>query len=83
MPRTGTHLEDLLRRARCARFHHTGGTAGEDDGARGRVAGERRFAFLEGDDFAIDAGFAHAARDQLRHLRAEIDNKNGGCHDGI
>ncbi len=27
-------------------------------------------------DFAIDAGFAHAARNQLRHLAAEIDDEN-------
>ncbi len=27
-------------------------------------------------DFAIDAGLAHAPRDQLRDLRAEIDDED-------
>ena len=31
-------------------------------------------------DLAIDAGFAHAAGDELRDLAAEIDDENGGCH---
>ena len=27
-------------------------------------------------DLAIDAGLAHPARDQLRHLRAEVDDED-------
>ena len=27
-------------------------------------------------DLAIDAGLAHAARDQLRHLRTEVDDED-------
>ena len=34
-------------------------------------------AFWNGMDLAIDAGLAHAARDQLRHLAAEIDDEDG------
>ena len=37
---------------------------------------ERRFGLLERHDLAIDALLAHAPRDQLRHLRAEIDDQN-------
>src|ERR1700730_19343669 len=37
---------------------------------------ERLFGVLDGRDLAIDARLADAARDQLRHLRSEIDNQN-------
>ncbi len=35
---------------------------------------------VERKDLAIDPGLAHAPRDQLRHLRAEIENKNAVGH---
>ena len=75
-------VEHRLRRARRAGLHHAGGAAGEDDRLR-LVRGERGFGFVERHDLAIDAGFAHAARDELGHLRAEIDDEDGSCHVGI
>ena len=44
--------------------------------ALGFIACEGGFGLLEGHDFRIDALLAHAARDQLRHLTAEIDDQN-------
>ena len=39
---------------------------------------------LEGMDFAIHAGFADAARNQLRDLRSEVDDENGvGAGGGV
>ena len=32
---------------------------------------------IERGDLAIDAGLADAARDQLRHLAAEVDDEDG------
>jgi hypothetical protein len=32
---------------------------------------------LERNDFAVNARFAHAPRDELRHLAAKIDDENG------
>jgi len=75
-------VEHRLRRAGRTLFHHARRTAGEDDGLR-FVRGERAFRFLEWDNLAIDARFAHTACDQLGHLRAEIDHEDGGCHGGI
>ena len=51
------------------------GTAGQDHGL-GRELQKSLFRQLERRDLAIDAGLAHPARDQLRHLRAEIDNEH-------
>ena len=50
-------------------------TAGEDH-RLGRHLAEGRFGLLERHDLAIDPLLAHAPRDQLRHLRAEIDDEN-------
>jgi hypothetical protein len=51
------------------------GTAGQDDAFRPHLA-ERAFGVLERHDLAIDLLLAHAPRDQLRDLRAEIDDEN-------
>ncbi len=75
-------LEHRLRRARRVAFGDAGGAAGEDDGLRRRRL-QRGLGLLEGDDLAIDAGLAHAPRDELGHLRAEIDDEEGSCHGGI
>jgi hypothetical protein len=37
---------------------------------------EHLFGVLDGRDLAIDARLADAPRDQLRHLRSEIDDQN-------
>ncbi len=69
-------LEDFFRRARAARFRRRGRPARQDHRLRlqplKRLGGSR-----EGMDLAIDAGLAHAARDQLRHLRAEVHDEDG------
>ena len=75
-------LEHRLRRARRMRFGDAGRTAGEDDRLR-RARGERCLRLVVGHDLAIDARFAHAPRDELGDLRAEIDDQNGCRHDRI
>jgi hypothetical protein len=56
-------------------FRHAGRATREDDalGAESLDAGE---GGRVGPDLAVDAGFAQAARNQLRHLAAEIEDQN-------
>lgn len=68
-------IEHSLRRARASLCRYRCRAAGENDALR--------LQFLEGFvralkrvDFAIDAGFANTARNQLRHLAAEIDDED-------
>ena len=68
-------IEHRLRRSRRARLMHAGRAAGQDDGAR-RACGKRRFRLVVRHDLRIDARLAHAPRDQLRHLAAEIDDQH-------
>src|SRR5215472_11166930 len=72
-------LKRDLRRARGPQLHHRGRPAGEDDGA-GAEFGDALRVGIEGHDLAIDAGLAHAPRDQLRHLAAEIENQDALAH---
>ena len=71
-------IEDRLRRARRAGLVHRLRSAGEDHGFRLHFL-EGCFRLLERHDFGIDALLAHPARDQLRHLTAEIDDQKS-CH---
>ena len=48
--------------------------------ARGFISRERFGRLLERHDLAIDAVLAHAPRNQLRDLGAEIDNENDVVH---
>jgi hypothetical protein len=68
-------LEDALWGAGGVEFGNGGWAAGEDD-ALGAETLKGLFGLLRGDHLAIDALFADAAGDQLRHLRAEIDDEN-------
>jgi hypothetical protein len=68
MPSTGTPSSKI-----------SGGAAGEDD-RFGLRRGERFRSPVERHDLGIHAALAHAARDQLRHLRAEIDDEDWGGH---
>ena len=68
-------IEDQLRRARRAFLVDGFGPAGEDHRLRLHLP-ERGFRLLERHDLGIDALLAHPARDQLRHLAAEIDDQN-------
>src|SRR5690606_27038623 len=54
---------------------HARGPAGQDDGARGLRADilERRRARM---DLAVDLALAHASRDELRRLRAEVEDED-------
>ena len=80
-------LVDRGRRQRRALLMHGGRTAGQDHGLRlHRLEGF--FGFLERDDLGIDALLAHAPCDELRDLRAEIDDEElvvvGGVrHSGL
>ena len=69
-------IEEVLRRARAVFPHHRRRTARQDD-PLGLQPLERFVGGIERRDLAIDAGLAHAARDQLRHLAAEIDDEDG------
>ena len=68
-------IEDGLRRAGRACLMHRFRTAGEDHRFRLHLL-EGGFRLLERHDLGIDALLAHPARDQLRHLTAEIDDQN-------
>ena len=68
-------VENGLRRLRRARLMHAGRAARQDDGL-GQAGCKRRFGLVEGHDLRIDARLAHAPRDQLGVLRAEIDDQH-------
>ncbi|MND45787.1 hypothetical protein D3C80_366510 [compost metagenome] len=68
-------VKHRLRRARASFRRHGCGAAGEDH-ALGLKLLKRLCGILKRMDFAIDPGFADAARNQLRHLAAEIDDEN-------
>ncbi len=56
---------------------HRGGTAREDE--RGRLAARDLLGGdVERDDLGVDARLTHAACDQLRVLRAEVEDEDGG-----
>ncbi len=69
------HVEDFLRRARRLVQRHRFRTTGKNDAARGEFPDflDRRVIGIQ---LAIHPGLAHAARDQLRVLRAEIENQD-------
>ena len=69
-------IEHYLRRTRRSFLGHPGGRSRQDD-ALGLQPLEGGFSALERGDLAIDPGLAHAARDQLGHLAAEIDDEDG------
>jgi hypothetical protein len=69
-------VEEHLRSARAVLPSDRCGSAGEDDALRPEAL-ERFFSGVEGGDLAIDAGLADAARDELRHLAAEVDDEDG------
>ena len=66
---------DRLGRQRRVLVEHRGGPAGQDHRLRLHVA-EGGLRLLVGHDLAIDLFLAHPPRDQLGHLRAEIDDQN-------
>ena len=68
-------IEQHLRGAWGSFVAHAGGRSGEDD-ALGLHPVERLFGLRERRDLGIDARLAHAARDQLGHLAAEIDDED-------
>ena len=65
--------------ARAQRLVGRGGAAGEDDAA-GREAADESVVHGAGMDLAVDAVLAHAARDQLGVLRAEIEDQDALGH---
>ena len=70
-----TGFEDRLRRTRRALIGHRAGAAGQDH-CLGMQLREGAFGRLERRYFAINAGFTHPARDELGHLRAEVDDQH-------
>ena len=70
---------DRLRRQRGVLVEHGGWPARQDHRLRLHVA-EGGLGLLVGHDLAIDLFLAHPARDQLGHLRAEIDDQDLVVH---
>src|SRR4029077_13599912 len=68
-------LEHRSGRVRCICRGHRLGSAGENHAARTKVT-YLRVAHIPGVDLAVDAELAHAPRDQLRVLGAEIQNED-------
>ncbi len=77
MPSTGTPASKMICGARGLSISVTEAGPPDRITAFGRMPLEGGFRRLEGDDLGIDAGFAHAPRDELRHLAAEIDDEDG------
>ena len=74
--------EHALGGARRIGFGDAGRSAGKNDGT-GRPLLQHGFRHMEGHDLAIDPRLAHAPRDELGHLRAEVDHQNGSGHSWI
>ncbi len=68
-------LEHGRGRRRRARLRYRLGTARQDDAARTKGA-HRLAPHIPRMDLAVDAEFAHATRDQLRVLRAEVEDQD-------
>ena len=68
-------IKHRLRGAGRTFARHRIRTAGEDD-RLGLELQKGLVGLLVGVNFAINAGLAHTPRDQLRHLRAEIDDED-------
>ncbi len=75
-------LEDDVRGAGCATYGHRGRPSRQNDRARREIA-NLVVADRKGVDLAIDTAFAHPARDQLRHLAAEVEDQDAIGHDGL
>ncbi len=76
MPSTGRPRSNSpLGRARRAFARDAVGPAGQDHRLGGEFGQKGRRHPLIGMDFAIDVQLAQAARDQLRHLGAEVDDE--------
>ncbi len=71
--------KNALRCARRVGVDDARRAARKDDRARLQPI-EGFIGMLKGNDFRIDAGFAHAASDKLSNLAAEIDDKDGVRH---
>ena len=78
MPSTGTpRVEDAALAARRARLGHALRSARQDDADRTAaraISAERR---VERQNLGVDGQLAQPARDQLRELRAEIEDDDG------
>src|SRR5690606_18613925 len=75
-----TRSEDGIWSRRRVAFIHAGGAAGEDD-RFGLKPLEPFFGSVVGDDLAVHAGLAHAPRNELCKLGAEIENEDSVFHD--
>ena len=78
MPSTGTpSVHTTSGRAAGALVVHALVAARQDDAPR-RERADERVVHVPGMDLAIDVRLAQAARDQLRHLRAEVEDQDAG-----
>src|SRR5258708_10190489 len=74
-PNRDAEFEYELGRARRTALGDRGGPAGKDDAFR-RKAAQKSVADVVGMQFAVHAGFAHAPRNQLAVLGAEVEDQN-------
>ena len=74
-----TEAEHDVGGARGGALSDRGRPARQDDRARSEIA-DRPLGDGKRVDLAIDPALAHAARDQLRHLAAEIENQDAVGH---
>ena len=70
-------IKDLLRCARRAVSYDAVRPAREDDRLGIELSNHLHRHVLIGVNFAVNVQFTQAARDQLRHLTAEVDDKKG------
>ena len=76
MPSTGTPSSQTVRGARGASLFVDGGRpSGKDDAARRELADEP-VGDVVGMELAVDVLLADPARDQLRVLRAEVEDQD-------
>jgi hypothetical protein len=68
--------EYSIRCARAFAFGHAGRPARQNNAARRKGADAFFGRVIEGPNFAINAGFPHAAGNQLRHLATEIEDQH-------
>src|ERR1700760_2973558 len=71
--------EHDLRGARRGGLGQRGGTARQDNPARGKIS-DPILGNSKRIDLAIDPAFAHTTRDELRNLAAEIDDQDAVGH---
>ena len=80
MPSTGTPTLHTALGARGVSPSVTLSRAAGENDPGGRELADERVGDVERMDLAVDVELAHAARDELRVLRAEVEDQDRGVH---